>query len=760
MRFSNGNAQMNANEGDLIEAAPQLDDASDADREVSGHRGQVLGILIAAIVFAELAKDLIYATDRGDWLPACVLLYYGLLACLPLLLARIAPEAAGFDVQWLSNSQRQWAWFLGMVFAAFLAKVLSAALATAIAGPPSPPRVVGPTTPTGILFLGIGVVLGAPVAEEIFFRGYLLDQLTKVTRSANAVVMQSLLFGLFHLYTYGLFTSFALVISLNAFMLGMIAGAWRIKFRSLLPLVLVHMLVNCTTIISLKARFDQAVDWTRPIRYTVSKETTYLTGPLWKDGSVDYVAALNERASRGVTPENNAAVLFWKAVGPEEILPEYRDEYFHMLGMAPLPQKGNYFVRLEAYLAQRDGAKPDDYDTYALLRPVLERPWSEEEFPDLAAWLAANEEPLALLVEASKRPWRYDPLVCGEKTPLIAVLQPATDLFRDVCRAVVARAMLRLGEDEVDESWDDVLACHRLARLVGQGPMLVEGLAAYALDQTASAGDQALLQRAHLAASHAAKMREDLDRLSAMPKMADKLDVADRFTYLDNASVYSRQGVTSLAGFEEVPGLEELSNTIKSLLHYGAGTPIDWDLTLRMGNAWFDRLADAYRKPTRAERKKAVSMIDEDFRRLKKTAADAKSLDKLMRSNPRKALSERFGQVFLAMFLPPITLYVDVEDRWTMRFELDKLGFALAAYRADRGAYPAKLADLMPDYIVEVPKDIFNDSGLHYRLEGNGYLLYSVGVNGKDDGGKCDESGGTDEETPANGWDDLVVRVP
>ncbi len=74
-----------------------------------------------------------------------------------------------------------------------------------------------------------------------------------------------------------------------------------------------------------------------------------------------------------------------------------------------------------------------------------------------------------------------------------------------------------------------------------------------------------------------------------------------------------------------------------------------------------------------------------------------------------------------------------------MRFELDKLGFALAAYRADHGAYPAKLADLTPNYVAEVPKDIFNDSELHYRLEGKGYLLYSVGVNGKDDGAKSYE---------------------
>ena len=90
-----------------------------------------------------------------------------------------------------------------------------------------------------------------------------------------------------------------------------------------------------------------------------------------------------------------------------------------------------------------------------------------------------------------------------------------------------------------------------------------------------------------------------------------------------------------------------------------------------------------------------------------------------------------------------------------MRFELDKLGFALAAYRADHGAYPARLADLARDYVAKLPKDVFNDSELHYRLDGKGYLLYSVGANGKDDGGKSREDRKKGED-----WDDLVVRVP
>src|SRR5258708_3874889 len=38
-------------------------------------------------------------------------------------------------------------------------------------------------------------------------------------------------------------------------------------------------------------------------KFTIGKETTYFEGPVDKDGYIDYVAALNERLRKGVTPE-------------------------------------------------------------------------------------------------------------------------------------------------------------------------------------------------------------------------------------------------------------------------------------------------------------------------------------------------------------------------------------------------------------------------------------------------------------------------
>jgi hypothetical protein len=63
---------------------------------------------------------------------------------------------------------------------------------------------------------------------------------------------------------------------------------------------------------------------------------------------------------------------------------------------------------------------------------------------------------------------------------------------------------------------------------------------------------------------------------------------------------------------------------------------------------------------------------------------------------------------------------------------------ALRAYRVEHGVYPAKLTDLVPGYFGRLPEDPFAQHGpLQYKRTGGGCLLYSVGPDGRDDGGSA-----------------------
>jgi hypothetical protein len=81
-----------------------------------------------------------------------------------------------------------------------------------------------------------------------------------------------------------------------------------------------------------------------------------------------------------------------------------------------------------------------------------------------------------------------------------------------------------------------------------------------------------------------------------------------------------------------------------------------------------------------------------------------------------------------------------------------QVAFGLAAYRRDRGGYPKALNALAPRYLAKVPEDRFSGKALVYRPSTDGYLLYSVGVNGKDEQGR-----GPEDQPPG---DDLSARMP
>jgi hypothetical protein len=62
---------------------------------------------------------------------------------------------------------------------------------------------------------------------------------------------------------------------------------------------------------------------------------------------------------------------------------------------------------------------------------------------------------------------------------------------------------------------------------------------------------------------------------------------------------------------------------------------------------------------------------------------------------------------------------------------------ALERYRLANGHYPAALENLVPGFLNAVPRDAAGGGTLHYRLKDGGqFLLYSIGSDGQDDGGK------------------------
>ncbi|MCW3054957.1 MAG: hypothetical protein JWN14_4127 [Chthonomonadales bacterium] len=62
---------------------------------------------------------------------------------------------------------------------------------------------------------------------------------------------------------------------------------------------------------------------------------------------------------------------------------------------------------------------------------------------------------------------------------------------------------------------------------------------------------------------------------------------------------------------------------------------------------------------------------------------------------------------------------------------------ALHGFQLEHGHYPASLSELAPAYLQKLPDDPFAAQGtFKYIVQGKSYVLYSVGPDGKDDGGR------------------------
>jgi hypothetical protein len=70
--------------------------------------------------------------------------------------------------------------------------------------------------------------------------------------------------------------------------------------------------------------------------------------------------------------------------------------------------------------------------------------------------------------------------------------------------------------------------------------------------------------------------------------------------------------------------------------------------------------------------------------------------------------------------------------------DLMQIGLLIEQYQAQHGSHPASLDAVAPDLGGSVPVDPFSGAGYHYQSSEDGFLLYSVGRNLVDDGGKHD----------------------
>jgi type II secretory pathway pseudopilin PulG len=306
-----------------------------------------------------------------------------------------------------------------------------------------------------------------------------------------------------------------------------------------------------------------------------------------------------------------------------------------------------------------------------------------------------------------------------------------------------------------------------LSRLLAQGHTLVEQLVAIALSGMACEGTVTLLDVGHLTADEARQIERDLAALPPFSNVVRSLDEMERASALDAFIGVGTGGggemFSALSGVQDNDFGNQVFNVIS----------VDWNLVLVETNRWYDRLVAAAELPNRPERAVAFAKIEADMQQLvARTRVPGRWLAGVV---SRQQRSNLVSSIMLGLFLPAVTAATNAEDRANTELQLTQLASALARYRAEHGAYPTKLNDLVPDTLEKLPTELYNGKQFVYKRLDEGYVLYSPGENGTDDGGSHEqwkvlegrrledrddtEAQNLQSKIPA-GADDISIRVP
>jgi hypothetical protein len=214
--------------------------------------------------------------------------------------------------------------------------------------------------------------------------------------------------------------------------------------------------------------------------------------------------------------------------------------------------------------------------------------------------------------------------------------------------------------------------------------------------------------------------------------LADLRDAPAAHPMYAGLELTERSFVLEFIQYAAAHGIVEAERQLRMMAPQGnqgmIGMPIgdvagkDWSEALRKVNRWYDRLVDAGKKPTHAEREKAAEAITADLKALR---AEMEGI---------KAAFASLEDRLIVMILPAVEKAYFRETRTEAARELTRTALVLSWYHAKTGEYPRELKQLVPAYVKQTPVDPFTGEPLSYRAEGAGYVMQSVGPDGKGDG--------------------------
>lgn len=314
---------------------------------------------------------------------------------------------------------------------------------------------------------------------------------------------------------------------------------------------------------------------------------------------------------------------------------------------------------------------------------------------------------------------------------LISTLIPHVQVMREAARLLTFDTRWALEQGDVERATRNIEAMLGISSQVTEDKFLISTLVGYAIhaitlnviDECLHAGvrfDDGQLERIQNAVANA-RIEKMIDLAS---EKAMFMDIIQK-SYTDDGQGDGRMTSAGLKLWNETAtqasfSSEETKWSLGSAVQYTlAPTSLLFLATRRQltekTNEFFDRADQAI----------MAKASDNNPR----GRGDLSALEKDLESLP-------ISYQPLKLLFPAILMCDQATQRGQINSNAVLTALAVIRYERKHGSLPESLDEIVGEYLKEVPLDLLDGKPLRYRRQNGGFIIYSVGVNGVDDGGQ------------------------
>ncbi|MBN8711840.1 MAG: hypothetical protein J0I10_20890 [Verrucomicrobia bacterium] len=338
--------------------------------------------------------------------------------------------------------------------------------------------------------------------------------------------------------------------------------------------------------------------------------------------------------------------------------------------------------------------------------------------PEQAEFVLAVIAPVTGSLDAverlSSRPLAHYPLDYSKG--LTMPLPPLTTVLR-LSQIFAARAQAAAALGHAGESARDVLLILRLGRAMEAHPTMIFQMAAMACHDMACDLIEKVLPG--WSDAQAAQVQAELGKINLrrtlIPALRMERAVMDAtFDELQGASRSRTESILRAAYGEADESRRVSARGSFVLLVYRCGF-------LASDRAFLNRCVQRW-----------IDLLEGSSETLNPQAFD--EAERWMTAGTREAWGYRhlFSRLSVPVIAPTFPRLAYIQTRIFQA----RVACGVQRYALRQGELPSHLADLVPVELAETPRDLIGGGPMHYRRDGREYLLWSIGWNAVDDGGK------------------------